>query len=199
MLDRRDLLDAEPDGGLRSGPGRNSIGDVRGGPDRFARHDDEPGVELRVVDDDRLEAVADLESDALAPVLERDPAGVAMQLETGPPEDERAVRVVLELVLGVDTAAHPDVSRGAVRERESLAHTHLRRRGQKTTDTVARPVGAEDQHARRERDDAGDERDEGGHGGDDTRRTRKGPKKPPRHMGLEAISAVSVARPLRAG
>ena len=41
-------------------------------------------------------------------------------------------------------------------------------------------------------------RDEGRHGGDDTRRTRKGPKEPPRHVGLEAISAVSDARPLRA-
>ena len=75
-----------------------------------------PASRVRVVDDDPLEAVADLESDALAPVLEGDPAAIATHLEPGPPEDERAVRVVLELVLGVDPAADPDVARRAAGE-----------------------------------------------------------------------------------
>ena len=35
--------------------------------------------------------------------------------------------------------------------------------------------------------------------GDDTRRTRKGPKEPLRHVGVDAIAAVSDAWPLRAG
>ena len=75
VLDRRDLLDPEPDRGIGRRAGRDAVGDVGGGADRFARHDHEPGVERRVVDDDPLEAVADLERDALPAVLEGDPAG----------------------------------------------------------------------------------------------------------------------------
>ena len=40
-----------------------------------------------------------------------DPAVVAAELEARPAEDERAVGVVLELVLGIDPAADPDVAR----------------------------------------------------------------------------------------
>ena len=39
---------------------------------------------------------------------------------------------------------------------------------------------------------------QGRHGGDDTRRAWKGPKEPPRHVGVDAIAAVSIVRPLRA-
>ena len=98
-------------GGVGRRAGRDAVGDVGGGADRFARHDHEPGVERRVVDGDPVEAVADLEADTLAAVLEGDPAAVAPHLETRPAEDERPMRVVLEVVLGVDPAADPDVAR----------------------------------------------------------------------------------------
>ena len=111
VLDRRDLLDPQPDRRLRPRPGRDAVGDVGGRADRFARDDDEPDVERRVVDGDRVEALADLERHALPVVLERHPAAVAPELEAGPPEDERAMGVVLELVLGVDPAADLDVAR----------------------------------------------------------------------------------------
>ena len=120
VLDRRDLLDPEADRGVGWRAGRDAVGDVGGGADRFAGHDHEPGVEGRVVDGDPVEAVADLELDALAAVLERDPAPIATHLEPGPAEDERPVRVVLELVLGVDPAADPDVAGRAAREAARL-------------------------------------------------------------------------------
>ena len=41
VLDRRDLVDPQPDRGRRWGPRRDAVGDVGGGPDRFARDDDE--------------------------------------------------------------------------------------------------------------------------------------------------------------
>ena len=61
-------------GVVGGGPGRDAVGDVGRGADRFARDDDEPGVERGVVDGDPVEAVADLERDPLAAVLEGRPS-----------------------------------------------------------------------------------------------------------------------------
>ena len=110
VLDRRDLLDPEADRCRRIGPGRDAVGDVGRRADRFAGHDDQPRVERGVIDGDPVETFAHLEVDALAPVLERDPAPVGPQLQARPAKDERTVGVVLELLLGVDPAADPDVA-----------------------------------------------------------------------------------------
>ena len=99
---RTGVVDAVP-AGTRSATSRR-------GADRFARHHDEPDIEGGIVDDDPVQAVADLERDAPAVVLEVDPAIVPADLEARPAKDERPVRVVLELVLGVDPAADPDVA-----------------------------------------------------------------------------------------
>ena len=74
VLDRRDLLDPEADRGVgrASRPARDPATSAAV-PDRFARDDDEPGVEGGVVDDDPVEAVADLETDPLPAVLEGRP------------------------------------------------------------------------------------------------------------------------------
>ena len=81
--------------------------------DGFARDDDEPDVERGVVDGDRVEALADLERRP-APGRPRTTTHPSRpDLQTGPPEDERAVGVVLELVLGIDPSADLDVARPA--------------------------------------------------------------------------------------
>ena len=133
---------------------------------------DQAGVERCVVDRDGVEPLADLEVDPLAAVLERHPAAIGPQLETGPAEDERAMGVVLELVLGVDPAADPDVASGPGRRaRAPRAIVTAPRRRQQPPDPIPRPVGAQDEDTGDERDETGDEGDQGRHGGDDTRRT----------------------------
>ena len=161
MLDRGDLVDPETDRGRRGGPGRDAVGDVGGRPDRLARHDDEPRVEGAVVDGDAVEALADLEIDALPVVLEGDPASVGPQLEARPAEDEGAMRVVLEFLLGVDPAADPDVARRPGRQRPGLADADRPRRGEQAPDPIARSVGPQDEDAGDERDEPGDEGDQG--------------------------------------
>ena len=62
----------------------------------------------RVVDDDRVEALADLEADRAPGCPRRSPSpSLAADLEARPAEDQRPVGVVLELVLGVDPAVRP--------------------------------------------------------------------------------------------
>jgi hypothetical protein len=132
---------------------------------RPSRHHDEPHVECRIVDVDSVEAVADRERDALPAILERDPALIASQLQAGPPEDERAMGVVLELVLGVDPPTHADVAGRAKGQASGLRDRDLGGRCQESSDPVSRAVGPEDQDTRRERDETGDDRDERRHGG----------------------------------
>ena len=59
------------------------VGQVGGGPDRFARHDDEAVVQGVGVDGDPLEALADLERPRLAAVLDRPPAVAVPDLRPG--------------------------------------------------------------------------------------------------------------------
>ena len=121
VLDRGDVLHAEPDRCHRGGPGRDPVGDVGRGPDGFAWHDDQPGIEVGVVDADRVEPFVDLERYGFAPIVERAPARSIAELEPGPAEDERAVGVVLEVGLGIDPAGQPDVARRAARAGEGDA------------------------------------------------------------------------------
>ena len=162
VLDGRDLLDAQPDRGFGRRAGRDPVGEIGGRSDRFARDDDQTGIERRVVHDDPLEAVAHVESDALAAIVEGDPAGRMPKLESGPSEDERPMGVVLECILGVDPPADPDIPRPATgREGPGLGHADLRGRGQEAPDAVVRAVRPQDEHARDERGKAGDQGDEG--------------------------------------
>ena len=121
VLDRRDLIDPKADRGGRGGARRDAIGDIRGRPDRFTRDDDQPGIEDAVVDGDRVEAFPDLEVDALAAVLERHPRAVGPELESCAAEDQWPMRLVLELVIGVDPATDPDVPSGPGRKLARLA------------------------------------------------------------------------------
>ena len=75
VLDRGDVLDAQPDGRGRGRPGRDAVGDVGGGPDRLARHDDEPGVQVGVVDAIDVQPFVDLRTPRPRVVVERAPAG----------------------------------------------------------------------------------------------------------------------------
>ena len=77
VLHRRDLLDPQPGRRLGRRPGRHAIGDVGGRPLRFADDHDEPALERGIVHGDRVEAVADLERDALATIVEVGPAARA--------------------------------------------------------------------------------------------------------------------------
>jgi hypothetical protein len=113
-------------------------------------------------------------------------------------EHERPVRLVLEFIGGVDTAAHGHVPRGAFGQLAGLGHGHDRCDRQQPPDTVVRAECAQDRDARRKGDQTQGDGDQGCHGGDYTRRTWKGPKEPPRHVGVDAIAAVSIVRPLRA-
>ena len=92
-------------------PAGTRSGDVRGGPDRLARDDDEPGVERGVVDRRSRRGPRGPRTTRSRRSSNDDPRAVGPELEAGPAEDERAMGVVLELVLGVDPAADPDVAR----------------------------------------------------------------------------------------
>ena len=111
VLDRGDLFDPQPHRRV----GREVAGPVlhvRRRPDGFAADDDQPAVQRVGVDPDLVQALADLEGDRLAVVLECGPARrTRALLEAGAPVDERTMRVVLEWLLGVDPAVDRDVAR----------------------------------------------------------------------------------------
>ena len=92
-----------------------------------------------------------------------------------------------------------DVARRATGQRDGLGDAHLGRGPDEPADAIARAERAQQRGPEHERKQAGGDGEEGDHGGDDTRRAWKGPKEPTRHVGVDAIAAVSVARPLRAG
>ena len=127
MLDGRHLLDPQADRACRAPcrPGTRS-GTSAAGPDRLPRDDDEAVVEIASWSMAmRVEALADLEGDGLAcSSTVRQPLPCARP-GSGPAQDERAVRVVLELVLGVDPAADPDVARRPGGQRRSASATGM--------------------------------------------------------------------------
>ena len=117
VLDRRDLLDPQPDrrrraavpAGTRSATSAAVPTDSRGTTTR-------PASSAASSTTIAVEAVADLERHAPRGRPRTDPAAVRVaELEARPAEDERPMGVVLELVLGVDPAADPDVARPARR------------------------------------------------------------------------------------
>ena len=131
------------------------------------------------------------------------PATPPTQLDPHAPEHERPMRLVLELVLGVDAALDRDEPGRPVGQRPRLGDRDDRGHREDPADAEARSERAEDRDPDGERDQAHGDRDQGCHGGDYTRcsglpRAWKGPKEPPRHVGVDAISAVSIVRPLRA-
>jgi hypothetical protein len=82
----------------RFGPGRDAIRHVGRRALGFANDDDEPDVQCRVIDGDRVEALADLEGNTFQAVVEVRPAGSAAQLQPGAAEDQRPMGVVLKSV-----------------------------------------------------------------------------------------------------
>ena len=107
------------------GARRDAVGDVGGGPDRFTRDDDQPRVEVGVIDDDPVEAVADLEPDPLAAVLERDPAarrvGAGVASGGRRAADARRPRIRPRNRSGLD----PNVARPAVGQAPRLRDADL--------------------------------------------------------------------------
>ena len=160
--------------------------------------DDEAVIERAGVDGDAVQALADLERDDLAMLIDRAPPVAVADLHAGAAQDERAMRVVLELVLRVDPTADPDVARRPASQPSSFADRDERGGREQTTDPVARTVAAQDRDPDAKRDGTREDEGQWFHGGDDTRRAWKGPKEPPRHVGVDAIATVSVIRPLRA-
>ena len=128
-----------------------------------------------MVDGDRVDTLAELEVDCSRVLVDGHPRRAASQLDPGSSKDERAVRIVLELVLGVDPPADRDVARRTGGELPGLGHADRRRGRQQPPDPVARPEAAQHEHPGPERGDAQDDQEEGTHGGDDTRRAWKGP------------------------
>ena len=175
MLDGRDLLDAEPHGGVRRRARGDPVRSVGGLPHRLARDDDEASVERGMVDGDRLEAVAQLEIDGGGVLVDGHPVRAASQLDPGAAQDERAVGVILELVLGVDAPPDRDVACRAAGQVARLGHADRRGRCQESPDPVARAEAAQHERPRPERDETQDDEQEGTHGRDDTRRAWKGP------------------------
>ena len=153
-----------------------------------------------MVDGDRIETVADLEIDHFTMLVHGHPRRTAPpQLDPGAAQDKWPVGVVLEFSFRIDPTADGDVARWPVREIAGLRDRNERGRGEQPANPEAWPEAAQDRVPKGDRDDAKDDQDQGRHGGDDTRRTWKGPKEPPRHVGVDAIAAVSGVRPLRAG
>ena len=122
MLDRGDLFDAQPYrriGRKVAGP----VQHVRRRPDGFASDDDQPAVQRVRVDPDLVQALVDLEGDRLAVVLECGPARrTRALLKAGAAVNERAVRVVLERLLGVDPARDRDRARRFVCETSPVGY-----------------------------------------------------------------------------
>src|SRR6185295_15705011 len=119
--------------------------------------------------------------------------------ERRPPDHQRPAVLVLELLVAVEPAIDADVASVArLGEPASLGDGNLRRDRQETPDSRPRPEAALDPCRGAEREHARDRQEEGDHARDQSGRESKGPEKPTRHVGVDAIAAVIVARPLRA-
>jgi hypothetical protein len=117
-----------------------------------------------------------LEVDRPAVVLERDPAPAVAALEADAAEDERAVGVVLELVVRVDSAADPDVTGRAGGEGDRLRDRDVRRRREQASDAKARTKRPENGDPCTEQDETQQEREKGSHGADHRAPDTKGPE-----------------------
>ena len=111
VLDRRQLLDPQAQRDIRRRAGRDAVGRVGRRPDGLARDDDEPVRDRVVVDGDPVETLAHLEVHGLSLLVDRRPAATVGELDADPSQHEGAVRVVLELLLGIDPAADRDEPR----------------------------------------------------------------------------------------
>src|SRR6185437_680252 len=135
------------------------------------------------------------------------------RLETRPPEDERSMVSVLELLVGVDAAVDPDVPAATRRgDLERLGDGHLRGRGQQSSDAVPRSERPEDGSAEDEGEHTRGSEEKGTHGPDHIRaapraRTAPGPNRAghertrrnlPAAWALMRSLPLACARPLRA-
>ena len=71
------------------------------------------------------------------------------------------MRVVLELLLGIDPAADRDEPRRSGGQLAGLRHRHDRCHREEPSDSVIRPECPQDRDADAERDEADDDRDQG--------------------------------------
>ena len=164
MVDRREQLDPQARGRLRRRAGRDAIREVRRRPHRLALHHHEAAVERTAVHGDPVHPLADLERDHLALVLECLPAAAAAELQPGAAKHERPVGVVLERLLGVDPAEHPDVPIGAAgRELARLGDRHERRDRQDPADPRLGPEAAHEEPPGGEHERTDDDEGEGDH------------------------------------
>jgi len=147
-----------------SDAGRAAVAEVGGATDRFAGQDDEPRVEGRDVDDDRVEPLADLERDRLPILLEGLPAAPGEQLEPRPAPDEGSVGGVFEVALAVNPSVDPDVS-GDPRlgEGDGVGDADPGGDRQESPDPVAVTEAADDDGCRDEAANTGADEKEGIH------------------------------------
>src|SRR4029078_10828765 len=156
-----------PSGRRRVWSARGPARQVGGRAARLARADDEPGIQRCVVNADRVEALADFEPDGLSLILEHPPVAAGPRLETRPPEDERSMVSVLELLVGVDAAVDPDVPAATRRgDLERLGDGHLRGRGQQSSDAVTRAERPEGRSTEDEGEHTRGSEEKGTHGPD---------------------------------
>ncbi len=169
MVHGRQLLDPEPDHGARGEGGA----DVRrqGFPGLLRRADGlpdqghEPDIQGAGVDVDLVDALADPEGHGLQALVEKAPVATPARLQAAPPEDERTLVLVGELVVGIEPAVHPHVAPTTRnRERSRRFHPDRGRDGEEPADAHAGPVGAQEKRADRDRDKTGGDHDEGAHG-----------------------------------
>ena len=90
----------------------------------------------------------------------------AARFQAAAPEDERAVVLVRELVVGVEPAVEPNVAPGADdRNLTGTVDAGRRGDGQEPADAHAGTICPQQKRADRDRGEAGDDQGERGHGG----------------------------------
>jgi hypothetical protein len=176
MLDARDELDDDPRRQIVGQVVRDAVAKISDHPDALARDHDEPVGDGFAVDRDGVEAFPDLERDDLVGDLEIAPSTLVEDLDSGAPEDERAMVRVLERCLAVDPAVDPNVG-GAARpgKLDRLGHGDTRSGGQETPDALAGAKRAKGRGGSDERGSAGDDGQESVHGRDDRMRSAGDP------------------------
>ena len=206
VLDRRDLLDPQPDRGRPgSVPAGTRSATSRGRPDRFARarrRGRRPAPRRRSAIASRPSRISNgtrsRRSSKVRPAA--DPSAAARRVRR---KTSGRWASSSKSVLGVDPAARP--GRSAAGRRPASA-PRRRVTGAASTRGAARPGSAARTSAGSATPATSATRPAtSGTRGDTAamiragrRRTWKGPKEPTRHVGVDAIAAVSVARPLRA-
>ena len=123
-----------------------------------------------MIDGDRVEAFTHLERDGRGVLVDRHPVRAGAELDPRPPEDQRPVRVVFELVLRVDPTPDGHIASRTARQVAGLGDTDGWCGCQEPPDAEPRAEAAQDHRPDPERGNAQDDEEEGTHGGDDTRR-----------------------------